>query len=103
MLTACGIETNPCWRRSSRAFKLQQCLPLAVLKQSHTWNLMTMSTTVATVLTACGIETIYQHIINVVLVVRVATVLTACGIETIMESLTIFLSPRCNSAYRLRY
>ena len=38
---------------------------------------------VATVLTACGIETISQHHYQrAISVCRVATVLTACGIET---------------------
>ena len=37
---------------------------------------------VATVLTACGIETIIRIIANTYLSLRVATVLTACGIET---------------------
>ena len=62
---------------------LQQYLPLAVLKRinkiltfflSHSW--------VATVLTACGIETV--SIVPKLLITKglVATVLTACGIET---------------------
>ena len=37
---------------------------------------------VATVLTACGIETSYQIQDRFVLGSQVATVLTACGIET---------------------
>ena len=60
---------------------------------------------VATVLTACGIETVrnssyYFH--NIL----VATVLTACGIETkAWEPVgsTTDDSLGCNSAYRLRY
>ena len=39
---------------------------------------------VATVLTACGIETLRKRLIELRLR-RVATVLTACGIETICE------------------
>ena len=108
---------------------LQQCLPLAVLKQpiffiSKQLNLML----VATVLTACGIET--TRIGSPVYCSNtVATVLTACGIETsitaahqvefcfllqqclplavLKPSLTALSNknPRlgCNSAYRLRY
>ena len=58
---------------------------------------------VATVLTACGIETYTQEDLEI-LFIAVATVLTACGIETIPE-----LPPlpptdgSCNSTYRLRY
>ena len=37
---------------------------------------------VATVLTACGIETKHSSIGNTTVVFPVATVLTACGIET---------------------
>ena len=57
MLTACGIETLkqlvfwPCCHRG-----LQQCLPLAVLKPEST-RLFHFLSAVATVLTACGIET----------------------------------------------
>ena len=61
---------------------LQQYLPLAVLKrkiyfyQSYTlWH-------VATVLTACGIETLLKLGCKTWKLLLVATVLTACGIET---------------------
>ena len=82
---------------------MQQCLPLAVLKQGifgglkktaegcnsayrlRYWNLlatvkMQFFYFVATVLTACGIETL--HACNHHCISFVATVLTACGIET---------------------
>ena len=61
---------------------LQQCLPLAVLKPIvRLWLLLCIIQTVATVLTACGIETeLLPTIICSGSVV--ATVLTACGIET---------------------
>ena len=60
---------------------MQQCLPLAVLKLSVKPDMNTDSMKVATVLTACGIETgalkaPYAEYL------KVATVLTACGIET---------------------
>ena len=40
---------------------------------------------VATVLTACGIETKLIIILKNVIIVLVATVLTACGIETVKQ------------------
>ena len=61
---------------------------------------------VATVLTACGIETgIKVEIIGAIPCLRVATVLTACGIETSSFFLSLIskLPLSCNSAYRLRY
>ena len=62
---------------------LQQYLPLAVLKPA----ILTLSITknaVATVPTACGIETVVVEglTIEVVTFIKVATVPTACGIET---------------------
>ena len=130
---------------------MQQCLPLAVLKpwcnefgmilccccnsayRLRYWNLAASQSTnytilegVATVPTACGIETflpplscgMFQlqqclplavlKLLNSSLPSKskplVATVPTACGIETFLTALFI---PRdvygCNSAYRLRY
>ena len=58
---------------------------------------------VATVLTACGIETI-EFLFEISFCFSVATVLTACGIETVHDRIWILnclLS--CNSTYRLRY
>ena len=61
VLTACGIETVSseylCFKNTSM---LQQCLPLAVLKQPSIYNIILFVLFVATVLTACGIETSYQ-------------------------------------------
>ena len=81
VLTACGIETLYILDVSLKDFLLQQCLPLAVLKRSNTsrrerrvvtscnsayrlryWNILShffqrRNVSVATVLTACGIET----------------------------------------------
>ena len=58
---------------------------------------------VATVLTACGIET-FNHSINALPLSIVATVLTACGIETGSLKLRMqLLVLCCNSTYRLRY
>ena len=59
VLTACGIETHSCHTYLvDNCYKLQQYLPLAVLKQSHTTNdQANFISVVATVLTACGIET----------------------------------------------
>ena len=89
MLTACGIETfvgrnfttffvllQQCLplavlkpeavavKAAAKANKLQQCLPLAVLKLSTKFTILVTSVIVATVLTACGIETFplqYKH------------------------------------------
>ena len=58
---------------------------------------------VATVLTACGIETL-GIILSLAYIFSffVATVLTACGIETYgLGQNQVDVS--CNSAYRLRY
>ena len=59
VLTACGIETFKKILTSNDAnSKLQQCLPLAVLKQIEFWqDWEGIDFLVATVLTACGIET----------------------------------------------
>ena len=60
---------------------MQQYLPLAVLKHVKT-KALKIDLFVATVLTACGIETkgrlSFSEAFN-----YVATVLTACGIETV--------------------
>ena len=59
---------------------------------------------VATVLTACGIETSSSIVCCNNFFKRVATVLTACGIETYghrHDDDNVILC--CNSAYRLRY
>ena len=58
---------------------------------------------VATVLTACGIETQQLHLLLIDLYL-VATVLTACGIETHIQFLCRQKNHACcNSTYRLRY
>ena len=58
---------------------------------------------VATVLTACGIETHKCHHLLQCLIV--ATVLTACGIETCIDANKTVANTTmsCNSTYRLRY
>ena len=62
---------------------LQQCLPLAVLKQLYMVYHRCYVFIVATVLTACGIETSHLEILPWRYgMISVATVLTACGIET---------------------
>ena len=107
VLTACGIETIKLSVAFTQAMRLQQYLPLAVLKPSVVLRHgLSLRSEVATVLTACGIETIinskdvicifplqqylplavlkqnghFKHMFCGVFVV--ATVLTACGIET---------------------
>ena len=106
---------------------LQQYLPLAVLKQKadaermlnivscnstyrlRYWNdpyeQTTMTTIkVATVLTACGIETNQLRINLFSSFFCVATVLTACGIETLKKDMGLATKLQgCNSTYRLRY
>ena len=80
MLTACGIET-----------RLEFATPCL------------LQLLVATVLTACGIETDYCPA-KFLVTEEVATVLTACGIETRYSCLLCrILDTSCNSAYRLRY
>ena len=107
-------------------YPLQQYLPLAVLKLIVA-SVTILVNSVATVLTACGIETAdliagkignfyscnstyrlrYWNFITrankVASLFVVATVLTACGIETwfFHYQPSIYLS--CNSTYRLRY
>ena len=61
---------------------LQQYLPLAVLKLLVHFINSLHYILVATVLTACGIETLAVNIANDPNILEVATVLTACGIET---------------------
>ena len=58
---------------------------------------------VATVLTACGIETDSRWIAYSDYSSIVATVLTACGIETKSTFRILPSKSSCNSAYRLRY
>ena len=106
---------------------MQQYLPLAVLKRQLIRTDSIYLSEVATVLTACGIETsvrhntfdkeaflLQQYLPLAVLKLAsspkcerpgldVATVLTACGIETyIMANIRTQLVS-CNSTYRLRY
>ena len=83
VLTACGIETiNGRKEDCENTTKLQQYLPLAVLKLNIINELIVAFTRVATVLTACGIETRYIPFAKESTSNQVATVLTACGIET---------------------
>ena len=83
VLTACGIETLPWHFSTLRQPMLQQCLPLAVLKQPKIKKgECPVAFNVATVLTACGIETLFRRQFGLGVQLPVATVLTACGIET---------------------
>ena len=86
MLTACGIETALMPTAPiPTSFTLQQCLPLAVLKPSSSYEVHQTRKLVATVLTACGIET-DNNSASFKKLTTVATVLTACGIETIIAN-----------------
>ena len=85
---------------------LQQCLPLAVLKLFTTKTLIiVVLQIVATVPTACGIETCSDVCEDsAYLLLHVATVPTACGIETFSTEYSFTANfNSCNSAYRLRY
>ena len=62
---------------------LQQYLPLAVLKLQILKHSCFKFCCVATVLTACGIETVIESG-RMIPRLTVATVLTACGIETLL-------------------
>ena len=103
VLTACSIETN----NSSTGLilfmkKLQQFLPLAVLKHIVRRQ-VPAHIVVATVLTACSIETIWEAPLTSGFP-QVATVLTACSIETDSnDRLLAFVADGCNSSYRLQY
>ena len=57
VLTACGIETRKILVKDTFILRLQQYLPLAVLKPFLLSTNITSYWYVATVLTACGIET----------------------------------------------
>ena len=74
--------------------ELQQYLPLAVLKLFSRIHTLAASI-VATVLTACGIETYMDILLFKMTPYLVATVLTACGIETLRKcSLVVVLQYR---------
>ena len=79
VLTACGIETKfDIGTYRTHQYKLQQCLPLAVLKPN---------------------QPLHRNDILIV-----ATVLTACGIETVIAMVfSTRITTSCNSAYRLQY
>ena len=83
---------------------MQQYLPLAVLKQQPRNIRDAFSNLVATVLTACGIET-YLGQLDLSCILFVATVLTVYGIETNFNlcHCHVVLRCCCNSTYRLRY
>ena len=92
-------------KRSTTASMLQQYLPLAVLKLFTSFVYIVTVHWVATVLTACGIET-SSIILATISSFLVATVLTACGIETgrfVSSRLNPYFFLCCNSTYRLRY
>ena len=83
--TACGIETDKILFFHDFLLQemLQQYLPLAVLKQDKKIGVLIWSPSpVATVPTACGIETDCEIPGNKTYLEKVATVPTACGIET---------------------
>ena len=66
-------------------------------------KIITVMSLVATVLTACGIETSSDTHEPLETLSCVATVLTACGIETVFCFIILVPFLSCNSTYRLRY
>ena len=130
VLTACGIETSQYLSsRRCASNALQQCLPLAVLKQvgrddfafditvtlqqclplavlKHNGLAALVLTTIQ--LQQCLPLAVLKQVrmaLTVRIFKRVATVLTACGIETsqMPSTLATIWHVSCNSAYRLRY
>ena len=103
VLTACGIETI--WLRDwtfSCSISLQQCLPLAVLKHLVPDDKEHHSSLQQCLPLAVLKQLTLQR--NLTKLYRVATVLTACGIETFISFLLFIKNFMCcNSAYRLRY
>ena len=101
-LTACGIETQINIIKKQLKYKLQQRLPLAVLKleMSYIWKLIHLK-----LQQRLPLAVLKRHQTNSRNSSRsVATALTACGIETIhIFYLTHHNNQSCNSAYRLRY
>ena len=69
---------------------MQQYLPLAVLKRNIFNCINDNVEYVATVLTACGIETRRHLSSQDNIIAQVATVLTACGIETAVTKVILF-------------
>ena len=103
VLTACGIETHCMMDAIIKHFVLQQYLPLAVLKLVYPIRanipaiLLQQYLPLAVLKHALGSS---KRILNLS---PVATVLTACGIETADMIFNISFVDRCNSTYRLRY
>ena len=83
VLTACGIETFSSNSLHSSTTTLQQYLPLAVLKQLKFHHLLDNDERkLQQYLPLAVLKLAALHATFVVLVLLVATVLTACGIET---------------------
>ena len=102
VLTACGIETLSVLLWQSKIVKLQQYLPLAVLKLRCSRCSQRLQRLLQQYLPLAVLKQIHSH--GFCGLISVATVLTACGIETCPERLFRQASLlRCNSTYRLRY
>ena len=93
------------WPWYSYYIWLQQCLPLAVLKQgNHILHISLLYRNVATVLTACGIETTLMSFLGYVM----RSTLQQCLPLAVLKHhfwgcYALIISICCNSAYRLRY
>ena len=78
-------------------------VPTACGIETNVFKYFLILANVATVPTACGIETCYNQVLLRISRI-VATVPTACGIETCYLHRGCWGScSSCNSAYRLRY
>ena len=104
VLTACGIETGEFFVNVTEdSYKLQQCLPLAVLKLDLYSIAVIPASPVATVLTACGIETFVGFEFNC----STFRLLQQCLPLAVLKPWNCYAIDSevacCNSAYRLRY
>ena len=104
VLTACGIETannSKIWATALQP--LQQYLPLAVLKRGDIVDEVSIDLSLQQYLPLAVLKRLRLKVATVDSLL-VATVLTACGIETdkALQCFTRGLTC-CNSTYRLRY
>ena len=82
VLTACGIETRSALKEVREVRMLQQCLPLAVLKHEHLKDITDAFSRLQQCLPLAVLKLNKFYAENPITFRIVATVLTACGIET---------------------
>ena len=85
-----------------RLSKLQQCLPLAVLKPNTISDIIESFLDVATVLTACGIETGNDEE-GIEIIKELQQCLPLAVLKQLIIHVAFLIIERCNSAYRLWY